>query len=217
MRESYIAISSTSVDVADAKDMNIKILQFVLRSQMSDVRLYHKPCDKLAIDEDMQRARINFARLYKQCDVMAILPRPELGIVRHTLPLNPFPIPKSIRKAMRSTYRHQLAIIVAKVSESSANFAIYSSSFGIQLAVSLPTISVIYQISTPIPHARLYHAFARSTVRLITTHSSFVSQLAKSALPDVFGIISKFPSDPRYRRTKHSAAIMCNVSASELN
>jgi len=40
------------------KDMNIKILRFVLRSQMSDVRLYHNPCDKLAIDQDLQRVRI---------------------------------------------------------------------------------------------------------------------------------------------------------------
>src|SRR5579859_7304270 len=143
MREWYTAVSSSSVDVANAKEMNIKILQFVLRSQMSDFRLYNDPCDKLAINEDLQRARINFARLYKQCDVMAILPRPELGIVRYTLPLNPFPLPKSIRNATQSTFPHQLATVVAKVSAISANFAIYSSSFGIQPTVSLPTISVI--------------------------------------------------------------------------
>jgi len=143
MRESYIAVSSSGVDVVNAKEMNIKILQFVLRSQMSDIRLYHNPCDKFAVDEDLQRARINFARLYKQCDVMAILPRPELGVVRYTLPLHPFPLPKSIRNPTQSTFPHQLATIVAKVSEISANFAIYSSSFGIQPTVSLPTISVI--------------------------------------------------------------------------
>jgi hypothetical protein len=143
MRQSYIAITSDSVDLANAKHMNLKILQFVLRCQMSDIRLYHVPCGKLVIDEDLQRARINFARLYKQCDVMAILPRPEPGIVRYTLPLNPFPLPKSVRKATQSTFRRQLAIVVAKVSEISANFAIYSSNFGIQLTVSLPTISVI--------------------------------------------------------------------------
>ena len=143
MRESYTRVSSSSVDVPNAKEMNIKILQFVLRSQMSDVRLYNDPCDKLAIDEDLERARINFARLYKQCDIMAILPRPELGIVRYTLPLNPFPLPECIRNATQLTFPHQLATVVAKVSEISANFAIYSSGFGIQPTVSLPTISVI--------------------------------------------------------------------------
>ena len=143
MRQSYIAVSPTSVDVADAKDMNIKILQFVLRSQMSDVRLYHNPCDKLAIDQDLHTARINFARLYKQCDVLSILPRPELGVVRHTLPLTPFPLQNSISNATKLTFLHQLATVVAKVSEISANFAIYSSNFGVQPTVSLPTISVV--------------------------------------------------------------------------
>jgi len=107
---------------------------------------------------------------------MAILPRPELGIVRYTLPLNPFSLPKSIRNATQSTFPHKLATIVAKVSEISANFAIYSSSFGIQPTVSLPTISVVLPgLDTDSAHEIL--SYVRSTYNPFD-HDAFIVRVA---------------------------------------
>ena len=142
-REVYNRLSSSAVDISRARELNVKILRYILRAQMSDIRLYHHQTDSFNLDECAMSARRNFGRLFRQCDITKILPVPELGIVRTSLPLNPMPIPASLRDATRLSSLHQRDTILEVVQRLSADFCIYISNYGINVTIALPTISVV--------------------------------------------------------------------------
>ena len=96
-------IISSTMDRHNALELNAKLLKYVLRCQMSAFLLYRKPSSNFSITPDVEMARRNFARLFKQADVCEVLPIPALGIVRSTYPLNPFPIPPSHRSIVMQT------------------------------------------------------------------------------------------------------------------
>ena len=131
------------MDRQDAFELNGKLLKYILRCQMSDYLLYRKASPNFSITPDVEMARKNFARLFKQCDVCQALPVPAVGIVRSTYPLNPFPIPPSQRSIVMQTGQQQSTLIENFVQQNATNFVIYISNYGITPAISLPTISVV--------------------------------------------------------------------------
>jgi hypothetical protein len=150
VRELFHRISASVTDLELARNMNIKILNYILRCQMSDYRFYHPDVLSLSMDEATLEARLNFARLFRQCDAMDILPDPVLGIVRSTYPMNVMPISDSTRSVIHSTASRQREIVIKVVAENSANFVIYTTNFGITQDVSLPTISIVLpNLATP--------------------------------------------------------------------
>jgi hypothetical protein len=143
LQEVYNHVASSAVDISLARDLNIEILRYILRAQMSDIRLYHHQTNTFELDESAISARQNFGRLFRQCDVTKTLPLPELGIVRTSLPLNPMPLPRSVSDATRFLSLHQRDIILDLVQRLSADFCIYISSYGVNQAVTLPTITIV--------------------------------------------------------------------------
>lgn len=143
MKQQYNTLISSTMDRKDAPELNGSLLNYILRCQISDYLLYRKPSRNFSITPDVEMARKNFARLFKQCDVCEVLPVPALGIVRSTYPLNPFPIPPSQRSIVMQTGQQQATLIENYVQQNATNFVIYISNYGITSAISLPTISII--------------------------------------------------------------------------
>jgi hypothetical protein len=144
IRATYNSVLERASDADCAHDMSIKNLQYILRCQMSDIRLY-RPSSGTSLTSEPDpgsTARLNFARLYKQCDPLNILPSPALGIIRSTYPMAPLPIPSQMRRQLTTIERQRDAAIEA-IEESCQSFVIYFSNYGINEAVSLPTMSVV--------------------------------------------------------------------------
>lgn len=143
MKRYYDTLISSTMDCQDAYELNEKLLKYILRCQMSDYLLYRKASLNFNITPDVEKARKNFARLFKQCDVCEVLPIPALGIIRSTYPLNLFPITPSQRSIVMQTGQQQTTLIENFVQQNAINFVIYISNYGITPAISLPTISII--------------------------------------------------------------------------
>ena len=96
-RQLFGSVNENALDSNRAHDMSLKNLLYILRCQMSEERLY-RPLSGVAGTGDydaVRLAKLNFARLFKQCDVVHILPTPALGLIRSSYPMAPVPIPKT--------------------------------------------------------------------------------------------------------------------------
>lgn len=144
-RQSYSSVIENALDSNDANDMSLRNLLYILRCQMSEERLYRPSSEVLGTGEYdvIQLAKSNFARLYKQCDVLDILPKPALGLLRSSYPMAPLPIPSHSRNALAEMLDRQRAVALDVLSSYSGFFVIYVSNYGISEAVSLPTLSII--------------------------------------------------------------------------
>src|SRR5271169_242 len=130
IRITYNSIVGGAVDADLAHDWSIKNLQYILRSQMSDIRLYRSSSVASSTNE-LEAARdagINFARLYKQCDPLNILPSPALGIIRSTYPMAPLPIPIQTRNQL-TTIERQRDSAIEEVQESCPSYIIYVTNY----------------------------------------------------------------------------------------
>ena len=141
IRSTYNTVLEGALDADCAYDMSIKNLQYILRCQMSDIRLC-RGTSLTSKPDPVSTARMNFARLYKQCDPLNILPSPALGIILSVFPMAPLPIPTQVREHLTNIGRQRDAAIEA-VQESCHSYVIYVTNYGITQAVSLPTISVV--------------------------------------------------------------------------
>jgi hypothetical protein len=56
LREVYSAVASSAVDISLARNLNVRILCYILRAQMSDTRLYHHQTDSFNLDESAMSA-----------------------------------------------------------------------------------------------------------------------------------------------------------------
>ena len=80
LRQTYHSVVDDVMDSNRANDMCLKNLLYILRCQMSDERFY-RPLTGLMGTGDydtIRLAKVNFAKLSKQCDVVNILPAPAL-------------------------------------------------------------------------------------------------------------------------------------------
>ena len=144
-RQLFGSVNENALDSNRAHDISLKNLLYILRCQMSEERLY-RPLTGVAGTGDYDAVRIaklNFARLYKQCDVVDILPKPALGLIRSSYPMAPLPIPSHTRTAVAEMVARQQALALDALSQYSRFFVIYVSNYGISEAVSLPTLSII--------------------------------------------------------------------------
>src|SRR5271168_868266 len=144
-RQLFVSVTENALDSNCARDMALKNLLYTLRCQMSEERLY-RPLSGVAGTGDYDAVRIaklNFAKLYKQCDIVDILPRPALGLIRSSYPMAPLPIPSHSRTAVAEMVARQQAVALDALSHYSQFFVIYISNYGISEAVSLPTLSII--------------------------------------------------------------------------
>jgi hypothetical protein len=103
----YASLVEHALDIDRARDMSVKNLLYILRVQMSDERFYNPSTVETTMVDDVNTARLNFAKLYKQCDVLSILPSPALGIIRTSYPMAPLPIPPDTRTAFGETLERQ--------------------------------------------------------------------------------------------------------------
>jgi hypothetical protein len=144
-RQTFVSVNENALDSNRAHDMSLKNLLYILRCQMSEERLY-RPLTGVASTEDYDTVRIaqlNFARLYKQCDVANILPKPALGLIRSSYRMSPLPIPSHTRSTMAAMFSRQQDVALDALSQYSRFFAIYVSNYGISEDISLPTLSII--------------------------------------------------------------------------
>jgi hypothetical protein len=144
-RHLFVSVNENALDSNRAHDMSLKNLLYILRSQMSEERLY-RPLSGVAGTEDYDDVRIaqlNFARLYKQCDVVNILPKPALGLIRSSYRMSPLPIPSHTRITMAAVLSRQQAVALDVLNQFSRFFTMYVSNYGISEDVSLPTLSII--------------------------------------------------------------------------
>jgi hypothetical protein len=142
-RQTFVSVNENALDLNRAHDMSLKNLLYILRCQMSEERLY-RPLTEVAGTEDynaVRIARLNFARLYKQCDVVNILPKPALGLIRSSYPMSPLPIPSHTRSTMAAMFSRQQDVALDALSQYSRFFTIYVSNYGISEDISLPTLS----------------------------------------------------------------------------
>src|SRR5436305_8800601 len=132
IRSTYNTVVEGALDADFGHSMSIKNLQYILRCQMSDIRLYRPSSGRSSESEPdpVGTARINFARLYKQCDPLNILPSPALGIIRSAFPMAPLPIPTQVRKHLTTIGRQQDSAIEA-VQESCHSYVIYVTNYEI--------------------------------------------------------------------------------------
>ena len=145
LRQTYHSVVDDVMDSNRAHDMCLKNLLYILRCQMSDERFY-RPFTGLAGTGDydtVRLAKLNFARLYRQCDVLNILPAPALGLIRSSYRMAPLPIPKQLRAALVDTIQRQRTIAVDILQLYTISFVIFVSNYGISQAVSLPTLSIV--------------------------------------------------------------------------
>ena len=145
LRQTYHSVVDDVMDSNRANDMCLKNLLYILRCQMSDERFY-RPLTGLAGNADydtVRLAKLNFAKLYRQCDVLNILPEPALGLIRSSYRMVPLPIPKQLRAVLVDTIKRQRTIAVDILQSYTQSFVIFVSNYGISQAVSLPTLSVV--------------------------------------------------------------------------
>jgi hypothetical protein len=91
---------------------------------------------------DLGTAKLNFAKLYKQCDVLNNLPSPALGIIRTSFPMAPHPIPLVTSTTLHETLQRQRSITIDTLQTICISFIIHVSTFGIMQTLSLPTLSI---------------------------------------------------------------------------
>ena len=142
-RQSYRSIVDHALDINQANDMCLKNLHYILRVQMSDERFYRPSTGEITTVGDVGAAKLNFAKLYKQCDVLDNLPSPALGIVRTSFPMAPHPIPLETRTTLRETLQRQRSVAIDTLRTICSSFVVYVSNFGITQTLSLPTLSII--------------------------------------------------------------------------
>jgi len=144
-RQTFVAVNENALDSNRAHDLSLKNLLYILRCQMSEMQLYRTLTGVAGRgDYDAVRtAQLNFARLYKQCDVANILPKPALGLIRSSYRMSPLPIPSHTRSIMAAMFSRQQNVALNALSQYSRFFAIYVSNYGISEDISLPTLSII--------------------------------------------------------------------------
>jgi hypothetical protein len=141
VRENYRQLNH--LDSLATREANVKILQYILRCLMADMRLYAMiPAADMDHDEVLT-ARKNFARLFRQCDALNILPTPQLGIIRTSYPMQMHPISTRMRSVIENVSLRQRSSVLEVVSDHCKNFVVYTANFGITAEVSLPTISIV--------------------------------------------------------------------------
>ena len=143
MRNVFHQLRPHVVDNFLAHDLNIKLLQYVLRVVMSDYQLYNKRTSTFDIPDEVQQAKVNFSRLFRQCDVTDCIAQPELGIVRSEMGYYPFPIPTRMRSSTIENALIQRDTILQLVNSASPNYCIYISMFGLNESICVPTISLV--------------------------------------------------------------------------
>src|SRR5277367_1107528 len=144
-RQTFGSVIENALASNRANDMSLKNILYILRCQMSEERLY-RPLSGAVDTPDyngVQFARVNFARLYKQCDVLDILPAPALGLIRSSYPMALLPVPSHTQSDVAEMLDRHRAVALDALSSYSRFLVIYVSNFGISEAVSLPTLSII--------------------------------------------------------------------------
>ena len=144
-RQNYHSVVDDVTNSNRANDMCLQNLLYILRCQMSDERFY-RPLNGLADTGDYDTvclAKLNFAKLYRQCDVLNILPAPALGLIQSSYRMAPLPTPKKLQAALVDTIKRQRTIAVDVLQLYTRSFVIFVSNYGISQAVSLPTLSVV--------------------------------------------------------------------------
>lgn len=131
------------VDNYLARDLNIRLLQYVLRVVMSDYQIYNKCTSTFDVPPEVQQAKVNFSRLFRQCDLTDCIAQPELGIVRSEMGYYPLPIPTSTRSSTIENALKQRDTILQLVNSASPNYCIYISMFGVNESICVPTISLV--------------------------------------------------------------------------
>ena len=131
------------VDNFLARDLNIKLLQYVLRVVMADYRIYNKCTSTFDVPHEVQQAKVNFSRLFRQCDVTDCIAQPELGIVRSEMGYYPLSIPARTRSSTIENALKQRDTILQLVNSASPNYCIYISMFGVNESICVPTISLV--------------------------------------------------------------------------
>ena len=151
MRNVFHQLRPHVVDNFLARDLNIKLLQYVLRVVMSDYQIYNKCTTTFDVPDEVQQAKVNFSRLFRQCDVTDCIAQPELGIVRSEMGYYPLPIPSRIRSSTIENALKQRDTILQLVNSASPNYCIYISMFGLNQSICVPTISlVVPNIANPL-------------------------------------------------------------------
>ena len=87
---------------------------------------------------EVQEAKVNFRRLFRQCDVSDCVAQPELGIVRSEMGYCPLPIPNRIRSSTIENALKQRDTILQLDNSASPNYCIYISMFGVNESVYVP-------------------------------------------------------------------------------
>jgi hypothetical protein len=179
-RQTYTSIADHVLDINRANDMCVKNLLYILRIQLFDQRFYRASTGETTTANDISTAKLNFARLYKQCDVVEVLPSPALGVIRTSYPMAPLPIPLEIRTALRETLEKQRSVAIETLQTISISFIVYASNFGITQTVSLPILSIVLRDLTSPPAlaaiARLkeiFHPFNFSALLLRFSKGEF--------------------------------------------
>jgi hypothetical protein len=149
-RQIYASLVEHALDINRANDMSVKILLYILRVQMSDERFYSPLTGETTTVDDVDAAKLNFTKLYKQCDVLDILPSPALGLIRTIYPMAPLPIPLDTRTSLGETLQRQRSVAIDTLKTMSSSFIVYVTNFGITQTVSLPTLSIVLpDLTTP--------------------------------------------------------------------
>jgi hypothetical protein len=221
LRERYREASAKALDLAIARNYNTKVLCYILRCMLGDHTLYHKEMFELRLTPDATKARFNFARLLKQCDILDQLPRSDLGIICHSYPMNVLPIPPAQFHSQKRTSRRQRDRIVSLLNDSVPKFAVYTSNFGITNAISLPTLSIVLPNLSSTPSARIIKDIAKipdafdfeaPCIRYSIGHFAPVGQIFYYPRVPIGASIS--PSDDYVSATARTLGCFCKVNGS---
>jgi hypothetical protein len=193
-RQSHTSIIDHALDIDRANDMCVKNLHYILYIDMSDERLYRPSAGETTTIDDVGTAKLNFAKLYKQCDVLDVLPSPALGVIRTNYPMAPLPIPPETRTALRETLQRQRSVAIDTLRTISHSFVVYVSNFRITQTLSLPTLSIVLPDLTTPPAlaaiARLKEIFDPFNSSTLLLRFSLGEGRGDMALPPCpFGII----------------------------
>ena len=122
--------------------LSLKNLKYVLRIGLAS-NMYHKRDNEMEGETARSRlAKHNLSRLLKQLDFYSDLPPDEAGILRNSYPISLMPYNPTSTVA-KATLKSEMAFVMNTITSGAPNFAVFSSKWGSNEAISLPVVSII--------------------------------------------------------------------------
>jgi len=164
-------------------------------------------------------ARLNFARLMRQVDVCEALPRPPIGIISQTYPMDPLPMNTIVIQGMLSL-PPQRSSLETCLDGTRTEYIMYTSMYRVNDTISLPTFTVVLRdvtspsVSSVIRAVRTLfdpYSFATRVVRFVQGEFKPIGNIWYFPKVRINASISPTESEPRHPRGDRVATLWISI------